>query len=187
MAIKNPNPNIKDFEINDNTTWSSAHIAAGLQAAGVAVGPDGEVIDKPYDLIYDETLTEDKTSITFTGVSYKEIIAVIIVKYTATSTASHVINVKTPESSAAFFPTSAYVTRSFTADTSFTTFLKASCYGSLIDGSGVVSNSNSYASLSKWNATTYLSNIIGSNFTDIELKSTTTDFPTGTKIKIYAR
>lgn len=32
MAIPNPWPNIKDEEINDNTTWSSAKIKAVIDA-----------------------------------------------------------------------------------------------------------------------------------------------------------
>ena len=33
MAIKNPNPNIKDFEVNDNTTWSSSKIKASIESS----------------------------------------------------------------------------------------------------------------------------------------------------------
>lgn len=41
MSIKNPWPNIKDNEVNDNTTWSSAKIKAEIDAI-LAVIPTDE-------------------------------------------------------------------------------------------------------------------------------------------------
>ena len=187
MAIKNPSPNIKDFEINENTTWSSAHIAGGLVAAGVAVGPDGEVNEKPFDLIYNETLTEAKSAITFNDVSYKEVFAVITVSYDTTVTAYQNLTVKTPEKNDVFFSSSAYAFRSFTGGSSYVTILHADCYGSIVKGYGLVSALNGYTAQSSYVANSYVPNIIGSKFTSIEITSTTDAFPVGSIIKVFAR
>ena len=183
MAIKNPNPNIKDFEVNDNTTWSSAHIAAGLNVAGVNVNSDGSLQNKGYTLLKDITTTEDLTTVNLDVSNLTAVFIVMNVKYIATTTSSISLLATSPDYSTPF-NTSAFVTRSFTADTDFSVLLMAECTKGLIKGEGLVTTVNGNGSSTIKNYANYRSNILTSVFKTLQIDATVA-LPTGTTIKVY--
>ena len=184
MAIKNPNPNIKDFEINDNTTWSSNHIAAGLQAAGVEVGSEGSVDQKKATLIADVTVTEESQTFLIPGATnLTSVIAVINCTFSDTTTNGFAIKATT-ESVSTPFHTGAYSTRSYTGGTEFKSTLYASCEHGLMTGYAVVSSVNGNASSNIGNFTEYTDNILTEKFKTIMITSSN-NIPVGTKIKLY--
>lgn len=183
MAIKNPNPNIKDFEVNDNTTWSSAHIAAGLEAAGVEVGAGGSVIEKPGSLLLNTTLTESKTTISIPGGNFKKLIAVITATFEETTSNTLQIKATSPESNS-LFATGAYASRSYTGGSAFKTTLYASCEHSLLVGNGAVTTTNGTGNLNIANISEYTDHIITSAFTTAQITSSVA-LPIGSTIKVY--
>ena len=183
MAIKNPNPNIKDFEVNDNTTWSSAHIAAGLNAAGVNVGSYGSVTPKQATLLLDSTLTEAKSSIDIPGGNFTKVIAVITATFGETVTNTLQIKATSPENSTAF-PTGAYSSRSYTGGSEFKSTLYASCENGLLVGYGAVTTTNGTGNLNIANTADYTGNIITSKFSTLQIVSSNA-LPIGTNIKVY--
>ena len=184
MAIKNPNPNIKDFEINDNTTWSSAHIAAGLQAAGVEVGMGGSVEQKKATLIADITTTEESQTLLIPGATdLTSVIAVVNCTFSETTTNAIAIKA-TSETVSTPFHTGAYSTRSYTGGTEFKATLFASCEHGLMRGYAVVSSVNGNAGSNIGNFSEYTDNILTEKFKTITIASSN-NMPIGTKIKVY--
>ena len=183
MAIKNPSPNIKDYEVNENTTWSSAHIAAGLGAAGVNVNSDGSLQNKGYTLLKDITTTEDLTTVNLDVSNLTAVFIVMNVKYAATTTSSISLLATSPDYSTPF-NTSAFATRSFTADTDFSVLLMAECTKGLIKGEGLVTAVNGNGSSTIKNYANYRSNILTSVFKTLQIDATAA-LPTGTTIKVY--
>ena len=183
MAIKNPSPNIKDFEVNDNTTWSSAHIAAGLTVAGVNVNSDGSLQNKCYKLLKEITTTEELTTVNL-GISDLTAVFIIMnVKYAATTTSSISLLATSPDYSTPF-NTSAYATRSFTADTDFSVILMAECTKGLIKGEGLVTAVNGNGNSTIKNYANYRNNILTSVFKTLQIDATSA-LPAGTSIKVY--
>lgn len=185
MAIKNPNPNIKDFEVNDNTTWSSAHIAAGLQAAGVEVGAGGSVEPKQPKKLSTITLDTAVTEydITFDG-PVKDVIVLVGVTFTTTASYVFTLKGKTVENPNIFIGTSAYCTRSFTADTAYIVKLHADCIKGLLDGEGFASVPNSYGNVMTSLPSDYVTNIVTSGINSIKI-TCSTSMPVGTTIDVF--
>ena len=184
MAIKNPNPNIKDFEVNDNTTWSSNHIAAGLQAAGVEVGSSGTVETKKARLIADITTEEATQTVLIPGANnLTSVIAIINCTFPDTTTNGFAIKTTT-EAVSTPFHTGAYATRSYTGGTEFKATLYASCEHGLMTGYAVVSSVNGNAGSNIGNFTEYTDNILTEKFKTIMITSSN-NIPVGTKIKVY--
>lgn len=184
MAIKNPNPNIKDFEVNDNTTWSSAHIAAGLVNAGVAVGPDGEVDAVKYQLLKDYAVDTAGNSFEFTGLNCNEVFIVINFTADAAVTMTIYTNIKTPEKNDAYFATPTLLRSSVSSGSKYTGTGLLTCKHGLIHGYGMLAGENSYGSATQRNNTGYIANIIGTKIKDLQITSSD-NLPAGTNIKIY--
>lgn len=185
MAIKNPNPNIKDFEVNDNTTWSSAHIAAGLEAAGVGVGTEGSVEPKYAQAVYDATLEEATQTIDIEGINAKKVIVFIDVTFTDGGSVSFRLMAKTDKSPDAFVATSAHSTRTVTANVENYVKLFADCGDGILTGYGLSGGVGSYANVTSSLATAYINIIDSKVMTDIRIDSGVA-LPVGTKVKVYA-
>ena len=184
MAIKNPNPNIKDFEVNDNTTWSSAHIAAGLLAAGVDVGAEGSVATSHFQLLDDETFESASSNFDLTNINCKNIFVIISFTADASVTGTFYLRYKTPEGGDAYFASPSYARASLTSGNSYIITLDGTCNNGIINGNGFISTGSSYGNVQRQNASSYFSNIIASKFTSLQIASSIT-MPVGTTIKIY--
>ena len=181
MAIKNPNPNIKDFEVNDNTTWSSNHIAAGLQAAGVDVGSGGSVEPVTATLLVSMTTEEALSTISISDLNVKKCVIILSLTYDTTQNVTIYAQVKTDSSPNSFKKTPAYNTRSFTLNTNYLVFLNLDCTGGLMTGNGYSGSNGSYGGVqSGANNVDPCDSIIK----DVEVKLSAAA-PAGTNIKIY--
>ena len=182
MAIKNPNPNIKDFEVNDNTTWSSAHIAAGLQAAGVEVGSEGSFEHKKVSLL--SSLTVDTAGTTFNfDVNAKFVLIVVDSTFTETTTLTTNIYLKTDMQST-YFTSGAFSTRSHTANTRGITLMRLSVERGFVDSYGTDAGINGYATITKSATEAFINNILANNITSVQVLFNNA-VPVGTTIKIY--
>ena len=183
MAIPLPNPNINDFDTNDVQTWSSNKMKEGFDIAGVVVNTDGSLQNKSYKLLKDITTTEDLTSINLDVSDLTAVFIVMNVKYAATTTSNISLLATSPDYSTPF-NTSAYASRSFTADTDFSVILMAECTKGLIKGEGLVTNVNGNGSSTIKNYANYRSNILTSVFKTLQIDASAA-LPTGTTIKVY--
>lgn len=181
MAIKNPNPNIKDFEVNDNTTWSSNHIAAGLEAAGVEVSNDGSIEPVKAQILKEITTTEDLATIEIKDLNVKALMIEINLTYTSAVSGTIYVAAKTDADPDNYKRTAAYNTRSFTANSLYYLYLMLDCSNGIITGSGYSNVTNSYASPQSGIPE---GSLLVKNIKDIEIR-TSTAFPTGTVIKVY--
>lgn len=185
MAIKNPNPNIKDFEVNDNTTWSSAHIAAGLDAAGVNVGTDGSIEQKYAQVVYDATLEEASQNINIEGINARKVLVFIDVTFTDAGSVAFVLLSKTDKSPDTFVTTSAHSTRTVTANVENYVKLFADCSDGILNGYGLSGNVGSYVNLTSSLIQAYTDIIDSKVMKDIRIYCSVA-LPVGTKIKVYA-
>ena len=183
MAIPLPNPNINDFDTNDVQTWSSAHIAAGLTAAGVAVGLEGTVNPKKMTLLADVILNETSDSYTLIQTDLTMVFAIVSVNFDLTTSTNFSIIVTTPEQSTAFIA-GAYCNRSYTGGSDFKNTLYSSCKSGLALGWGCVSAANSNGPLTMNNNNAYTNNIVASKYSTVTIKCADS-MPIGTKIKVY--
>ena len=184
MSIPLPNPNINDFDTNDVQTWSSAHIAAGLNAAGVDVGPDGEVDTVKYQLLKDYAVDTAGNSFEFTGLNCYEVFIVINFTADAAVTMAIYTNIKTPEKNDAYFATPTLLRSSVSSGSKYTGTGLLTCKHGLIRGYGMLAGENSYGSATQRNNTGYITNIIGSKISDLHITSSD-NLPVGTTIKVY--
>lgn len=184
MAIKNPNPNIKDFEVNDNTTWSSNHIAAGLNAAGVVVGSEGEVNTTPYSLIKEVTLEEGASSYEVTDLSCKNVFAIVTFSADSSTTGNIYLRFKTPEGGSSYFAGPGVARASLTSGSNYIAMLEGTCEHGVVLGNGFIATGSGNANVQRQNSSSYFTNIFGSVFNSVQVYSTIT-LPAGTNIKIY--
>ena len=180
MAIKNPNPNIKDFEVNDNTTWSSAHIAEGLQAAGVDVGAGGSVDPVKASLIKTITTEEALSSIEITGLNHRFLLIVVNLNYAATTSVTSNVRIKT-DTATSYKYSPACFNRSLTGGSDYIAFYVLDCTKGVTTGYGYINASNGYTNIMALPVT---SSPIDNVITDVELRYSAAA-PTGTTVTVY--
>ena len=185
MAIPLPNPNINDFDTNDVQTWSSNKLKGGFLAVGGSIGSDGSIVAKQPTKLATVTLDSAVTEYDVIFDSpVKDVIVLVGVTFSSTASYVFTLKAKTVESSDTFIGTSAYCTRSFTADTAYIVKLHADCIKGLLDGEGFASVPNSYGNVMTSLPSDYVTNIITSGINSIKV-TCSTSMPIGTTIDIF--